>query len=370
MLAEDRSETLRKVDIFSSFSDEELEILARSTAEVCCQPGDILLTEGEEADSFFVLLEGKLEVFKGKRVLSTLTPIDYVGEMAVIDAKPRSATVKACAASLLLRVPAEFFQKLLVNKPQSLLLFMKILSRRVRQDNEVIAHEFEQINMLVHDMKNLFSVFFFLDSFQCEKGSIQEKHVHFMKMARNHLMALVNQALANVKKLVVPERLSSNSLQTLLDEMRESDFVTHPELKDKKIIVDVANDLPEFTFSKLHIRRVLLNLLINAAQASEAAGKIELTAFQSDRQVFITVKDQGCGISDAVGRKMFESHYTTKSDGNGLGLSSCKQIVEQKCGGKITYTSSPEEGTIFTVSLPFCVRESALADQEMLTGIH
>ena len=352
MKGEDLIKVLQGVDLFSSFSDADLESFARSIEEVHCQPGDILLGEGTEGEDFFVLLQGKLVVYKGKRILSEITPVDYVGEMAIIEAKPRSATVKAGEQSLLLRIPAPLFQEFLVNNPQALLSIMKILSRRLRQDNEVIGHEFEQINILVHDMKNLLSIFLFLDNFTIEKGSRQEKYVRYMKMARNHISALVEQALANVKKLVVPEGFVRNSLSELIDEMRESDFVTHPDLQDKSIIVKLEDDLPEFCFSKLQIRLVLLNLLINAAQASGYGAEIELAAYVSDGRVVIEVKDHGGGIAETVADKIFDAHFTTKATGKGLGLLSCKQIVENKHDGSISFVSKPDEGTIFTVSLP------------------
>jgi len=352
MTEEDRIKVLQQVDLFSSFTRAELESFARSIEEVYCQPGEVLLGEGTEGNEFFVLLQGKLLVYKGKRILSEIIPVDYVGEMAIIEEMPRSATVKADAQCLLLRIPASLFQQFLMNNPQALLSIMKILSRRLRQDNEVIAHEFEQINILVHDMKNLLSLFLFLDNFLVAKGSSQEKYVRYMKMARNHISALVEQALANVKKLVVPEGFVRNSLPELIGEMQESDFVTHPDLQDKSIIVRLQNDLPEFCFSKLQIRMVLLNLLINAAQASSYGAEIELSASIAGDQVIIEVQDHGSGIAATVADKIFDAHFTTKVTGNGLGLLSCKQIVEKKHGGSISFVSKPDEGTIFTVSLP------------------
>jgi signal transduction histidine kinase len=355
MKGESRIKVLQQIDLFSSFSVADLQTFTFSIDEVQCQPGEVLLCEGTKGDDFFVLLQGKLVVYKDKRILAEIVPIDYVGEMAIIEEKTRSATVKASEQSLLLRVPARLFKGFLVKNPQALLPIMKILSHRLRKDNEVIAREFEQINILVHDMKNLLSLFLFLDSFPVEKGSSQEKYVRYMKMARNHIAALVEQALANMKNLVVPEGFVRNSLPELLDEMLESDFVTHPDLQDKSIIVKLAADLPEFYFSKLQIRLVLLNLLINAAQASSPGAQIELSASASGDRICIEVKDHGLGIAETVADKIFDAHFTTKVTGNGLGLLSCKQIVEKKHGGSISFVSKPDEGTIFTVSLPLCV---------------
>ncbi|RJX28055.1 MAG: GHKL domain-containing protein [Desulfurivibrio sp.] len=352
MKGEDRIRALQQVDLFSSFSVADLRSFAFSIDEVHCQAGEILLCEGAAGEDFFVLLQGRLVVSKGKRILSEIVPVDYVGEMAIIEAKPRSATVKAAEQSLLLRVPTPLFKGCLVNNPQALLSIMKILSHRLRLDNEMISREFEQITILVHDMKNLLSLFLFLDNFPVEKGSNQEKYVRYMKMARNHIAALVEQALANVKNLVVPEGFVCNSLPVLINEMCESDFITHPDLQDKRIQVKLADDLPDFCFARLQLRLVLLNLLINAAQASDRGALIELSAQVSDNRVVIKVEDHGHGITEDVAGRIFDAHFTTKVTGNGLGLLSCKQIVEKKHGGTISFVSKPDIGTIFTVSLP------------------
>jgi len=220
----------------------------------------------------------------------------------------------------------------------------------------------------VHDMKNLLSLFLFLDNFPVAKGSSQEKYVRYMKMARNHITALVTQALANVKKLVVPEGFVRNSLPELISEMRESDFVTHPDLQDKIIIVRMEENFPEFCFSKLQIRLVLLNLLINAAQASSYGAEIELIAYVAADQVKIEVQDHGSGIAATVADKIFDAHFTTKVTGNGLGLLSSKQIVEKKHGGNISFVSKPEEGTTFTISLPLFGTGPAIPQDQAAHG--
>ncbi len=352
MNRDDRITVLRNVDLFFSFSEDELTSFAQNIEEVEYAPGEILLEEGREGHNFYVLLKGKLSVAKGKRILSEITPVGYVGEMAIIESKPRSATVKALEKSTLLRIPADLFQEYLLEKPRAMLAIMKILSQRIRLDNEVLVREFEQTNILVHDMRNLLSIFLFLDTIDPETGAVRKKHIKFMKTARLHLSRLVEQALANVRSLVIPERVRDNSLTALIDEMKESDFVIHPDLQDRNIVVVHRAEIPPFHFSKLQIRRVLSNLIINAAQASKQTSDIEIGTDLKDCQAVISVTDYGPGISDADKDRIFDLHFTSKSDGNGLGLASCKQIVETDHCGCLLFNSIPGQGTVFTVSLP------------------
>ncbi|MCB2181106.1 MAG: sensor histidine kinase [Desulfobulbaceae bacterium] len=359
MTTDECVEALSKVDLFAHFTKAEIENFVLNAEEICCAPGEVLIEEGTVAEDFFILLSGKLSVFKGKRILSELTAVDCVGEMAIIESRPRSATVKAFEKSSLLRISSESFQEFLLQRKDSLFSLMKILSHRIRMDNEVIAHDFEQTSILVHDMRNLLSLFLLLDKFEMEKGSVQDKHIRIMKTARGHLARLANLCLANVKKNVIPENYGLNSLPSLLMEMAESDCITHPDLCDKKITIKETSPLPEFQFSKLQIRRVLLNLLINASQASASGGSIEVVVERQDGSAVVQIKDHGSGVSDSIGARIFDSYYTTKPQGNGLGLSSCKQIVEQNHGGCLSFAANPSGGTIFTVSLPLLWRESS-----------
>jgi len=95
-----------------------------------------------------------------------------------------------------------------------------------------------------------------------------------------------------------------------------------------------------------------LNLLVNAAQASRPGAEIALVVQGGEDQAVIKVKDSGCGIPEATAGKIFDSHFTTKEKGSGLGLVSCRQIVEKDYGGTISFVSDPLQGTVFTVSLP------------------
>ena len=54
--------------------------------------------------------------------------------------------------------------------------------------------------------------------------------------------------------------------------------------------------------------------------------------------------------------KIFQPHFTTKADGNGIGLISCKQIIEETHRGSLTFESAPGQGTTFTIRLPFSAR--------------
>jgi signal transduction histidine kinase len=105
---------------------------------------------------------------------------------------------------------------------------------------------------------------------------------------------------------------------------------------------------------------VLINLLINAAQAADKEDSwVRLTVDAEDNEVRIVVADNGCGISDSVLGQVFDPFFTTKGRdaGTGLGLSISQRIVEEH-GGRISVTSREGEGARFEVRLPIAEQEA------------
>ena len=109
--------------------------------------------------------------------------------------------------------------------------------------------------------------------------------------------------------------------------------------------------LPEVEHDSDQIHQVLLNLLLNAQQAIDAKGKIEVPVERKGPTAVIEVKDNGRGISPEHLPNIFRPFYTTKGDGTGLGLSLARRIVEDH-HGRIDVTSTVGKGTTFAVALP------------------
>ncbi len=101
------------------------------------------------------------------------------------------------------------------------------------------------------------------------------------------------------------------------------------------------------------LAQVLLNLLTNAIQATDADGRIIVAMNPSGEHVDISVKDTGCGISQENLNKIFDPFFTTKSagEGTGMGLYISRNIIG-KLGGKMNVKSQPGKGTSFVISLP------------------
>jgi len=101
------------------------------------------------------------------------------------------------------------------------------------------------------------------------------------------------------------------------------------------------------------IKQIVLNLMLNAVQATPSGGAVVLEATQADRQVAIKVSDSGPGIPADIRDRIFEPFFTTKQKGTGLGLSIVRKNVRH-LGGEIRLESPLKEGrgTRMSVTLP------------------
>ena len=125
------------------------------------------------------------------------------------------------------------------------------------------------------------------------------------------------------------------------------------ELKYKVEVVRELAVLPPVACVPAQINQVVMNLLVNAAQAIETKGVITVRTGRDDRWAWIEIADTGKGMAPEVQTRIFEPFYTTKpvGKGTGLGLSLSYDIVKTH-GGYIDVVSAPGQGSTFRVNLP------------------
>lgn len=99
------------------------------------------------------------------------------------------------------------------------------------------------------------------------------------------------------------------------------------------------------------LRRLVFNLAVNGLQAMLAGGTLTIEVGRQESQVFLRVRDTGCGVDPALAERLFEPFFTTKAQGTGLGLALSRQIAGRH-GGRIELASAPGQGSVFTVWLP------------------
>jgi CRP/FNR family cyclic AMP-dependent transcriptional regulator len=116
-------EALKKNKLLSGVSENLISELARNSIVEKFKPGDVILQEGEFGDKVCLLINGRVKVLKladtkGK-ILFEMSDGDFFGEMALIDLRPRSASVVALGECEVVSIPANYFENLIHREPQS-----------------------------------------------------------------------------------------------------------------------------------------------------------------------------------------------------------------------------------------------------------
>ena len=142
------------------------------------------------------------------------------------------------------------------------------------------------------------------------------------------------------------------------DLIREVMRLVQGELKNRGVSsrAELANDLPRVLADRIQLRQVILNLIMNAIEAmvsvSDRARVLRVRSENhGDDGVLVAVEDSGSGIAPKDMDRIFETFFTTKSEGMGMGLSICRSIVESH-GGRISASRANPRGSVFQIILP------------------
>lgn len=139
-----------------------------------------------------------------------------------------------------------------------------------------------------------------------------------------------------------PIKLTSVSLSVLIENSLEKIKIP------KDIEIKFTKNNLQIKCDPIKLEAVIINLIVNAIQEIPDGGKLEIKTYEKEDFVILEFIDSGPGISEKNLHKVFEPLFTTKQKGTGLGLASCKNIVEQHLG-EISVKNNP---TTFTIRSP------------------
>ena len=184
-------------------------------------------------------------------------------------------------------------------------------------------------------------------------ADMSQKEPKINKFAKTIYKQALNleDILENLLNLTVPRPLAKKrtGIRNLLDEtilgMQIAATCEKCEIK-----VDIPGEL-ELHIDPGKLRQVFMNLILNALQAMKNRGKLRIFANDLEYSVEIHFKDTGPGISKKHLANLFEPFYTTKADGTGLGLTICRQIMNQH-GGEISVSAEKNKGADIILVFP------------------
>jgi PAS domain S-box-containing protein len=194
------------------------------------------------------------------------------------------------------------------------------------------------------------------------EGNLNAEQKHYVDIAlksADHLLNIINDVL-DFSKIEAGKLQITNSvfsLRMLIEDVAEL-FSTRAHEKGLRIYADISFDVPDMIVSDPHrIKQIISNLVGNAIKFTDK-GYVMLRATANSGQLHIDVIDTGIGIDPEVQKKVFDSFAqvdgssTRKYSGTGLGLAIVKQLAELM-GGSVGLTSEPNQGSDFSVTIPF-----------------
>jgi CRP-like cAMP-binding protein len=125
-------EALAGVPLFLTCSKRDLQIIARHMQVVAVTEGTVLMRQGQHGDAFYVVLEGRGEMVRAGRIVGDVGPGEHVGELALLDPAPRSATVTAKTAMTVGVIDARTFAAIVRDVPALSTKLLSALARRLR----------------------------------------------------------------------------------------------------------------------------------------------------------------------------------------------------------------------------------------------
>ena len=370
---------------FPGISPGEVAELINNSKLVNYPAGTILCHENAIEDTFYLILEGEVEVTKvinnsETRLLKKLAAGDFFGEMALIHNAPRAATVKALTALIGLEINKKAFDQVLKNSSSVSLAMVREISRRLRENDELaiddlrmraseLAEAYQKLaeqevarrdflTNVSHQLRTpLTAASGYLQMLQ--KGAFPpEKTAEAMEsVTRNvqQIAGLVNNILFVQEMDLILEQFEPVNLVELA---RQVAGQLAGKMEARRIALRIKPDL--FLLSVMgdrqNLERAFTAMLDNAIKFSPEGGKVEIHLRRKGEQVGVEISDQGIGIQPEILPHIFERFYHVDKSGGqlfeglGLGLAITKQVIEQH-KGHLDVISTPDKGSSFIMWL-------------------
>lgn len=363
--------------------DEVEEIIVQSRVK-SYSAGTILCHEDAQEYTFYMILDGDLQATKiinnsETRLLTTLTPGDFFGEMALIHNAPRAATVITKTDAVVLELDKDGFERIFQKSPSVAIAMVREISNRLRQNDHMAiedlrlrADELAKVNeklsrqdqirrefltTVAHELRTpLMTANGYLQLLQ--KGAVSPEQlpgvIDTIARNANHITALINDILFLQEiELVLPE-FQEVEMGTIVGSVADK-YKEKAEARGIQLNIQKEN-VPVVHGDAKSLERALTALVDNAIKFSPQGGEVRIDLFTKDSKVIAAVQDQGIGIAPEVMPNIFDRFYHLEKSGDelfgglGLGLSIARQVIKQH-HGKLNLESSPGKGSTFTITL-------------------
>ncbi|HVN54219.1 MAG TPA: ATP-binding protein [Anaerolineaceae bacterium] len=370
---------------FPGITSIEVNELIQSSEVQTFPPGTVLCQENALEYTFYIILEGAVQVSKTinnveRRLLKTLGPGDFFGEMALIHNAPRAATVVTTEPTTVLIIQKPAFDNVLHSSTSVSLALTREISRRLRENDELaiedlrlradeLARAYQQLSELefarreflttiAHELRTpLMVANGFLQTVQSGKmeGEILKSALDTVSRNVQQIVALVNDILfLQEMDLILPKFQAVNLGEIVLSVVQS--LAVEAGQNNVNFKLEVSTSLPPLQGDPKSLERAIRAIVENAIKFSPEGGDVIIHTGADDAWVWIEIQDHGVGITPEVLPRIFDRFFhVEKIDGYlfrgvGLGLSIAKQVIEQH-SGRIEVFSQPGQGSLIKVWL-------------------
>ena len=370
---------------FPGIKPDEIEELIKNSQVHAYAPGAVLCRENAVEDRFYMILEGEAEVSKvinntEIRLLKTLGPGDFFGEMALIHNAPRAATVTAKSALTTLELDKTGFDRVLHSSSSIAMAMVSEISNRLRSNDQLAVDDLrlraselaeayqklaeqdlarrEFLSNIAHELRTpLMAASGYLQMLQKGAMSGDQISTGIETVSRNvqQIVSLVNDILfLQEMDLVLPE-FQAVDLNSVAKNVTDK---YAPKAVERNVNLRFAPNvsLPRAFGDSKSLERALSALVDNAIKFSPKGGDVDVRLSARADDILLSVEDHGIGIEKEKLTNVFDRFYHLERHENdlfggiGLGLAITKQVIEQH-QGKLTVTSTPGRGSTFTIIL-------------------
>jgi signal transduction histidine kinase len=397
-------DVLHDLPFLRPFSAEQVQEFARLGHVVALPAGHIVCHEGELSDSMYVLLTGTVSLYRhdtaGNRVdIRQFHEGDYFGELALLDSRPRTATIACVTDCQLFVLEQATFRGVVSARPGLVFDVLGAVADRAREQVEEryqaelanlqleseaeldrsraltqmvagVAHELNTplgitntaVDMIANRLRrpDVLALFEVREDTRRLLGDIEEATT----LAQRNI-ARAHQLIQEFKKIAVNQMIETPQHEDLRELVASTVDLFTINARQAHLSIEIDDRLPtpptEWFGFPGHLTQVLLNLLTNIERYAcdpESGCRAVITLAtdmtQSVPSFTITVRDDGAGIAPEHVDMVFEPFFTTGRNrgGTGLGLSIVRNIVTTVLKGKITLTSAPGQGTTVNITFP------------------
>lgn len=376
---------------FKGLTENELQEMA-DMSRLCTYPSDhILCHEGAYEEVFYIIADGIATISKniseqdGERILRIASKGDLVGEMALIQNVPRSATVRTATDCTVLEMEKKDFETMLSHSPSMAINIIRTTLDRIRENDQIAIQDLQNTNKILHHLDRNKLEFIQVAAHELRtpltvlKGYVNVLN-SFPEIKSNPVLSEVTQGIIKgadrmhevVNTMLDVTRIDSETLKLRpapVPLKRVISDIVHELAKaamERQIDLTIAQDAdtPNINGDPTLIQKALYHLIVNAIKYTPDGGKVTLRSYPIMMEkdvpgVEVRVQDTGIGLDAEHFELIFEKFYQVgdatvhssgktsyKGGGAGLGLAIVRGVARAH-GGKVWVESSGHDETNF-----------------------